>query len=159
MGWRQGLWQRARQGVPALLEVDALLQAHGVLAALPDRDVPVLLPSSVTDPLPAPAVSPGKTRPLTTVEALPMMEPSDRRASSTPPPADAVSVSTTGVPDVPAANGAFTNWMAVLPAGVSAMRSATAIVGVTRLPLACATVIANDPSARSAEMLTDCTLT
>ncbi len=35
MGWRQGLWQRARQGVPALLEVDALLQAHGVLAALP----------------------------------------------------------------------------------------------------------------------------
>ncbi len=35
MGWRQGLRQRARQGIPALLEVDALLQAHGVLAALP----------------------------------------------------------------------------------------------------------------------------
>ncbi|HDS0948184.1 TPA: hypothetical protein QDZ34_000807 [Stenotrophomonas maltophilia] len=35
MSWRQGLRQRARQGVPALLEVDALLQAHGVLAALP----------------------------------------------------------------------------------------------------------------------------
>jgi len=35
MGWRQGLQQRARQGIPALLEVDALLQAHGVLAALP----------------------------------------------------------------------------------------------------------------------------
>lgn len=35
MGWRQGLQHRARQGVPALLEVDALLQAHGVLAALP----------------------------------------------------------------------------------------------------------------------------
>ena len=34
MGWRQGLRQRARQGIPALLEVDALLQAHGVLAAL-----------------------------------------------------------------------------------------------------------------------------
>ncbi|AWH24736.1 hypothetical protein [Stenotrophomonas sp. YAU14D1_LEIMI4_1] len=35
MGWRQGLRQRAKQGIPALLEVDALLQAHGVLAALP----------------------------------------------------------------------------------------------------------------------------
>ncbi|MCW5368237.1 hypothetical protein IGB01_36130, partial [Pseudomonas aeruginosa] len=35
MSWRQGLRQRARQGIPALLEVDALLQAHGVLAALP----------------------------------------------------------------------------------------------------------------------------
>ncbi|WP_343652218.1 hypothetical protein [Stenotrophomonas sp.] len=35
MGWRQGLRQRAQQGLPALLEVDALLQAHGVLAALP----------------------------------------------------------------------------------------------------------------------------
>lgn len=35
MGWRKGLWQRARQGIPALLEVDALLQAQGVLAALP----------------------------------------------------------------------------------------------------------------------------
>lgn len=35
MGWRQGLQQRARQGIPALLEVDALLQAHGVMAALP----------------------------------------------------------------------------------------------------------------------------
>lgn len=30
-----GLRQWARQGIPALLEVDALLQAHGVLAALP----------------------------------------------------------------------------------------------------------------------------
>ncbi len=35
MGWRQGLRLRAQQGIPALLEVDALLQAHGVLAALP----------------------------------------------------------------------------------------------------------------------------
>ncbi|KOO78317.1 hypothetical protein JY452_01525 [Stenotrophomonas maltophilia] len=35
MGWRQSFRQRARQGIPALLEVDALLQAHGVLAALP----------------------------------------------------------------------------------------------------------------------------
>ncbi|KAF1055575.1 MAG: hypothetical protein GAK43_00370 [Stenotrophomonas maltophilia] len=35
MGWRQGLRQRAAQGIPALLEVDALLTAHGVLAALP----------------------------------------------------------------------------------------------------------------------------
>ncbi|HEL4238741.1 TPA: hypothetical protein UM793_000591 [Stenotrophomonas maltophilia] len=35
MSWRQGLRQRARQGIPALLEVDALLQAHGMLAALP----------------------------------------------------------------------------------------------------------------------------
>ncbi|RRU74494.1 hypothetical protein [Stenotrophomonas maltophilia] len=34
MSWRQGLRQRARQGIPALLEVDALLQAHGVLAAV-----------------------------------------------------------------------------------------------------------------------------
>ncbi len=40
MGWRQGLRQRARQGIPALLEVDALLQAHGVLAALPGRGSP-----------------------------------------------------------------------------------------------------------------------
>lgn len=35
MSWRQGLRQRAGQGIPALLEVDALLQASGVLAALP----------------------------------------------------------------------------------------------------------------------------
>ncbi|PZP79512.1 MAG: hypothetical protein DI592_13670 [Stenotrophomonas maltophilia] len=35
MGWRQRLRQRAQQGIPALLEVDALLQSHGVLAALP----------------------------------------------------------------------------------------------------------------------------
>ncbi|MCC7635024.1 hypothetical protein [Stenotrophomonas rhizophila] len=35
MGWRQKLRQRAGQGIPALLEVDALLQASGVLAALP----------------------------------------------------------------------------------------------------------------------------
>ncbi len=40
MSWRQGLRQRARQGIPALLEVDALLQAHGVLAALPGHGSP-----------------------------------------------------------------------------------------------------------------------
>lgn len=35
MSWRQGLRQRAWQGIPELLEVDALLQASSVLAALP----------------------------------------------------------------------------------------------------------------------------
>lgn len=35
MSWRNGLRQRAWQGIPELLEVDALLQASSVLAALP----------------------------------------------------------------------------------------------------------------------------
>ena len=43
MGWRQGLRQRAQQGIPALLEVDALLQAHGVLAACRGADRPGLV--------------------------------------------------------------------------------------------------------------------
>ena len=46
MGWRQSFRQRARQGIPALLEVDVLLQAHGVLAACRARIAPAWSASS-----------------------------------------------------------------------------------------------------------------
>ena len=95
---------------------------------------------------------------VVTVEVLLMMEPFACRASSTPPPADAASVSVTGVVGAPAANGVFTNWMTVLPAGCSAMRSATAIAGEARLPLVGTIEMANALSARKAGVSTDCTL-